>query len=86
MAVARLVSLSALIIVCGMTFAQDSVGSERDALRAEQEDIACQLADNYSILQDFKSSIRERHGVDPDYRKSQIIIPCLFLRIYVHRQ
>lgn len=41
----------------------------RRQLRAEQDDIACILKANYSLRMQFESSVRESHGVQPDFRE-----------------
>ena len=47
--------------------AQNSIQRQ---LRAQQEDIACTLKQNNSLMVQFESSIRELHGVRPDFSES----------------
>ena len=72
-------SRSLLVVVltvasCRIVLAQNlSEASERE-LRAEQDVIACTLAGNVTLSEQFKSTIRARHGVDPDFGWSYIAI------------
>ena len=50
--------------VCQFALAEQS--SEQE-LRAEQEEIACELNNNDTLLSLLKSSVRRRHGVDPNF-------------------
>lgn len=61
-------------IYTNLASAQDSPEAAQAELRATQEKIACQLSRNITFADAFKSSVRERHGVDPNFRESRTFI------------
>ena len=60
------------ITSCRIVLTQDLSDSPESELRAEQDVIACELAGNASLSEQFKSAVRERHGVSPGYGRSHV--------------
>ena len=75
-----------LLVVLGLStitefvLAQDSHDSD-SILRDKQEAIACELARNDTFAEIFKSSIRQRHGVDPDFGEYDVVCRA-FTHVY----
>ena len=72
MRLSRFVLLLVVVVVlavasCRIVLAQNLSDASESELRKEQDVIACKVAANDTLSEIFKSTIRERHGVDPDF-------------------